>query len=74
MSGKIIAANKIKFIDKNDRIISKDSSVSEEINLIFQNATKSVDMNKTCIFVDTVEEAFYRCINHHSRPLFYRVT
>ena len=55
VSGKIIAANKIKFIDKKDRIISKDSSVSDEINLIFQNATKSVDMNKTCVLDETNE-------------------
>ena len=55
MSGKIIAVNKIKFIDKKDRIISKDSSVSEEINLIFQNATKSVHMNEICVLDETNE-------------------
>ena len=55
MSGKIIAVNKTKFIDKKDRIISKDSSVSEEINLIVQNATKSVHMNEICVLDETNE-------------------
>ena len=60
-------------VDKEDKIISEDSLVSEEINFFFQNATNSFDINKnsyikdeTNKYVDTVENAIYIYVNHRS--------
>ena len=60
-------------VDKEDKIISEDSLVSEEINFFFQNATKSFDINKnsytkdeTNKYADTVENAIYIYVNHPS--------
>ena len=39
-------ANKVTLVDKEDKIISEDSLVLEEINFFFQNATKNLDINE----------------------------
>ena len=60
-------ANKVALVDKEDKIISEDSLVSEELNLFFQNATKSLDINKNSYIkdetnesTDTVKKAIYK--------------
>ena len=66
-------ANKVTLVGKEDKIISQDSLVSEEINFFFQNATKNLDINEnsyikdeTNEYTDTVEKAIYKYANHPS--------
>ena len=69
-------ANKVTLVDKENKIISEDSLVSEEILFFFQNATKNFDINKnsyikgeTNEYTDTVEKAIYKYANHPSMLL-----
>ena len=66
-------ANKVTLGDKEDKIISEDSLVSEEINLFFQNATKCLDIKENSYikdesneYTDVVEKAIYKYVNHPS--------
>ena len=49
-------ANKVTLVDKEDKIISEDSLVLEEINFIFQNATKNLDINEYLYIKDETNE------------------
>ena len=66
-------ANKVTLVDKEDKIISEDSLVSEGIDFFFQNATKSLDINENSYvkdenneYTDTVEKVIYKYVNHPS--------
>ena len=72
-SEKRKTATKVTFVHKEDKIISENSLVSEEINFFFQNATKKLDINEnsyikdeTNEYTDTVEKAIYKYVNHPS--------
>ena len=49
-------ANKVTLVDKEDKIISEDSLVLEEINFFFQNATKNLDINEYLYIKDETNE------------------
>ena len=49
-------ANKVRLVDKEDKIISEDSLVLEEINFFFQNATKNLDINEYLYIKDETNE------------------
>ena len=73
LSEKWKIANKVTLVGKEDKIISEDSLVSEELNFFFQNATKNLDINKnsyikdeTNEYTDTVEKAIYKYANYPS--------
>ena len=60
-------------VGQEDKIISEDSLVSEELNFLFQNAMKNLDVNEnsyikdeTNEFTDTVEKVIYKYINRPS--------
>ena len=65
--------NNVTLVDKEYKIISEDSLVSEEIFFFFQNATKNLDINqnsyikdKTNEYTDTVEKDIYKYVKHPS--------
>ena len=49
-------ANKVTLVAKEDKIISEDSLVLEEINFFFQNATKNLDINEYLYIKDETNE------------------
>ena len=64
-------SNKFTLVDKEDKIISEDSPVSEEINSFFQNSTQNLNINEnsyikdeTNEYTDTVEKSIYKYVNH----------
>ena len=66
-------SNKFTLVDKEDKIISEDSPVSEEINSFFQNSTQNLNINEnsyikdeTNEYTDTVEKSIYKYVNHPS--------
>ena len=73
ISEKRKIGNKVTLVGKEEKIISEDCLVSEEIIFFFQNATKNLNINEnlyikdeTNEYTDTVEKAIYKYANYPS--------
>ena len=44
--------NKLALVDENENIISEEHLVSEELNNVFKNATKNLQINKNPCIID----------------------
>ena len=66
-------SNKITLVDDNDTIVSDDQSISEELNISFKNATKSLNIRQNSYLTDQsneiedqVKKAIFKYKNHPS--------
>ena len=66
-------SNKITLVDDNDTIVSDDQSISEELNISFKNATKSLNIRQNSYLTDEsneiedqVKKAIFKYKNHPS--------
>ena len=71
LSEKWKIANKVTLVGKEDKIISEDSLVSEELNFFFQNATKNLDINKNSYIKDETNEYTDTFTNTQTILVFY---
>ena len=66
-------SNKITLVDDNNTTISDDQSISEELNISFKNATKSLNIRQSSYLTDEsneiedqVKKAIFKYKNHPS--------
>ena len=63
--------NKLALVDENENIISEEHLVSEELNNVFKNATKNLQINKNLCIIDEqsgITDPIIKAINksnHH---------
>ena len=65
-------ANKVTLEDSKKNILSDDTLVSEELNIFFQNAAKTLNINKNSYIVDSsssITNPVDEAINTYKNPL-----
>ena len=58
--------NKLALVDENENIVSEEHLVSEELNNVFKNATKNLQINKNPCIIDEqsgIKDPIIRAIN-----------